>query len=181
VYFFGVGTTGNVAAGNYIGTDVTGTLDLGNGNGVLIAGGASGNTIGGVRNIISGNNSHGVIIRDSGTTSNTVAGNYIGTDVTGTLVLGNSQQGVRIETGASNNRIGTDGNGLNDASERNVISGNNQDGVRLTGVGTSNKPAGCPDRSRGDEQCDRRSGGSTEHHFGQHSVRSVHHRGWFLE
>ncbi|NIN66028.1 MAG: right-handed parallel beta-helix repeat-containing protein, partial [Anaerolineae bacterium] len=88
------GTTRNTVSGNYIGTDATGSVDLGNGNhGVFIFGGAQANVIGGdtpgERNIISGNEYDGVLISGSGTTSNTVSGNYIGTDASGALDLGN--------------------------------------------------------------------------------------------
>ena len=60
----------------------------------------------------------GVLITGSGTKQNDVQGNYIGTDVTGTIALGNSGPGVFI-AGSSNNVIGT-----NAAGDRNVISGN---------------------------------------------------------
>jgi titin len=58
-------STGNTVEGNYIGTDVTGTVALGNTyNGVLIGTGASNNTIGGTmggaRNVISGNGQIGI-------------------------------------------------------------------------------------------------------------------------
>ena len=55
--------------------------------GVELDTGATGNTIGGTttraRNIISGNTGEGVVI-DAAATGNVVAGNYIGTDITGT-------------------------------------------------------------------------------------------------
>ena len=58
-----------------------------------------GNTVA-QRNVISGNAARGV---DFGGTSNTngnvVAGNYVGTDVTGTLALGNIGDGVKVEAG----------------------------------------------------------------------------------
>ena len=86
--------TGNLVAGNYIGTDYTGTMALGNAlSGVEIADSASNNTIGGTaagdRNVISGSPEGGVFIHGSAT-GNLVAGNYIGTDVTGTMALGNA-------------------------------------------------------------------------------------------
>ena len=47
VYLSGAGTSNNVVAGDYIGTDQFGETALGNGYGGVIAGGASSNTIGG--------------------------------------------------------------------------------------------------------------------------------------
>src|SRR5262249_44287605 len=60
----------NVILGNYIGTDIGGTADLGNaGDGVHIELAATDNTIGGTsaaaRNVISGNNGVGVQMLDS--------------------------------------------------------------------------------------------------------------------
>src|SRR5258705_10108593 len=77
--------------GNYIGTDVTGTLSLGNiNNGVLLETGSSGNTIGGTAtgagNLISGNGDFGIAI---GTSSNVIQGNFIGTDASGKQPLPN--------------------------------------------------------------------------------------------
>lgn len=141
------GTAFNSVAGNFIGTDVTGTEALGNGEGpgVLILFGAQSNRIGtdgnGVadaaeRNVISGNVTNGVNISGEGCAYNVVAGNYIGTDVTGTDPLGNGSVGMRLADGARANRVGTDGNGVADDAERNVISGNGVEGVLLVGPGT---------------------------------------------
>ncbi len=106
--------------GNMIGTDPSGTMAVGNGNGVEIEG--AGNTIGGTttadRNIISANTNDGVLITGAGTTGNVVSGNYIGTDLTGTVALGNLSAGVDI-TGAADNTIGGTAPGTG-----NVISGN---------------------------------------------------------
>jgi parallel beta-helix repeat protein len=121
--------TGNVVAGNYIGTNISGTAALGNrGAGISIHSTAHDNLIGGstaaARNIISGNG-YGIGIWDSGTVSNTVSGNYIGVDVTGTAALGNGN-GIQINNGASLNVIGG-----TTAGERNVISGNSNQGLRI--------------------------------------------------
>ena len=104
----GSGATGNVVQGNFIGTDATGAIALGNGEGVSIS--SSGNTIGGTGagagNVISGNSGDGIDISGDG---NFVQGNKIGTDVMGSSSLGNQVAGVRIL--GSFNTIGGTGSG----------------------------------------------------------------------
>jgi titin len=129
----GTGTTGNAVRGNFIGTDASGAADLGNSNsGVVIEGGASGNVVGGTaagaRNVISGNDEYGVRVLSGGTAGNRVLGNYIGTDVTGTIDLGNVLTGVILDSEARDNVVGGTA-----AGARNVISGNGQGGVHING------------------------------------------------
>jgi parallel beta-helix repeat protein len=80
---------GNVIQGNLIGTDATGTKPLANLVGIDDRG--FGNTIGGAEpgagNVISGNQEYGLLLQ--GTGGNIVQGNFIGTDRTGTVALGN--------------------------------------------------------------------------------------------
>jgi hypothetical protein len=116
----------NLVVGNYIGTDFSGTLDLGNKEAGVAISSSPGNIIGGsvasAANLISGNDRHGV--RIIGTSkSNLVVGNFIGTNKQGTAALGN-RVGVTITAGE--NRVG----GLA-AGERNVISGNTRVGVYI--------------------------------------------------
>jgi titin len=123
-----------VIEGDFIGTDYTGEVALANLNdGVLISQGSSNNLIGGTASgsgdLISGNVNVGVVISDGGTTANSVFGNYIGTDVTGSKALAN-HYGVQVLNGSTSNAIGTSGG-------RNVISGNGWDGVDLLGSGTN--------------------------------------------
>jgi parallel beta-helix repeat protein len=111
----------DTVVGNYIGTDITGSVALGNGFGVVISG--SDNTIGGAtagaRNVISGNNGSGVEIWSS---QNLVAGNYIGTNAASTAALGNLGGGVTILDASANTISG------------NVVSGNSTgDGVSVAG------------------------------------------------
>ena len=101
----------DVVAGNDIGTNAAGTGAIANGNdGVEIANGASKNTIGGAAagagNVISGNTNDGVQIVGSGTSDNVVAGNLIGTNVTGTVAIVNGYNGVQLSNDASGNTIG---------------------------------------------------------------------------
>ena len=143
VHVVGSGTTGNVVSGNYIGTDASGTADLGNdGFGVYVGVGARDNLVGGSNaspgsactgecNVISGNDRDGVYIVGSDTMSNTVSGNYVGTDASGTARLGNRWYGVCVGEGSQYNTVGGD-----TAGERNVISGNGDVGVGIQGSGT---------------------------------------------
>ena len=132
---------GNVIEGNYIGTNATGTTDLGNsGSGVYVHS-STGNTIGGsspgAGNLISGNDynasqwttGRGVMLYDAD--GNTVIGNYIGTDITGTVSIGNEREGVGISN-CINNTVGGSGVG-----EENLISGNSGEGVWIGGGGTT--------------------------------------------
>jgi hypothetical protein len=146
VWIHDSGTNNNIVAGNLIGVNHAATAAIGNnGDGVDITGGAQGNQIGtsgketangAERNIISGNAGNGVGISDSGSINNFVAGNFIGTDNTGTLALPNGNDGVLIAGGAQSNRIGTNGDGINDAFERNLISGNSHNGVEIANTNT---------------------------------------------
>jgi hypothetical protein len=123
--------TGNKVLGNYIGTDKNGTADLGNsGRGVIIAD-AKDSTIGGTtvgaRNVISGNNQHGVQIQTLffNPTGNKVEGNFIGTNASGTGALGNGLDGVQV-AGADDNTVGGTASGAG-----NRIAHNGAAGVRV--------------------------------------------------
>jgi CSLREA domain-containing protein len=139
--------SGNVIAGNYIGTDATGSVAMGNqgsADGVDInanPGPASGNYVGwnGVgdpalmRNVISGftGTTYAGVGMTVGAFANVVAGNYIGTDATGTKAIPNF---FGIELGSNTSVYGNVvGNlGAQDpASARNVISGNSFAGVDI--------------------------------------------------
>lgn len=123
--------------GNYLGTDVTGTVALPNGVGVAVVEGSN-TVIGGTtpadRNVISGNQYEGVRFQTALATSNVVVGNYIGTDVSGTKPLG-SFDGVRVK-GSPNNVIG----GV-EPGAGNVISGNHY-GLRLNENARGNRILG---------------------------------------
>src|SRR5207244_317347 len=111
VGLYDAGTSGNVVLGNKIGTDKGGIADLGNTfDGVFIKAGATANTVGGTAagsaNVLSGNGTCGVQVIGGGTSGNVVVGNKIGTDVTGTARLGNTNEGVIISGGATANTVG---------------------------------------------------------------------------
>ncbi len=136
VQFNEASSIGNVVEGNKIGTDLTGTKAIANlDDGIQFFLGSSANTIGGTAsgagNIISGNGGKGVSFFDN-SDDNSIQGNFIGTDITGTEALGNGDAGVYIDD-SNGNQVGG-----NDPLARNVISGNNTnnngyDGVNVNG------------------------------------------------
>ncbi len=130
------GSNSNVVEGNFIGTDASGTVDLGNDAGVLpwLLRNEQPNRrhIACARNVISGNSQEGVVGSDFGR-FNQIQGNFIGTDITGTLPLGNGRAGVSVGGGF------VDGSGTviggTTSGSRNIISGNKYHGIALGRVG----------------------------------------------
>lgn len=129
----------NLIAGNFIGTTATGLAPAPNRTaGIRLINGASNNTIGGTnpadRNLISGNLGVGILVTSINTDPNLITGNFIGTDLSGTLIdpspaigdeLGNGGHGISVTDGADQLTI-----------SGNVIAGNN-DGIRFSGGGTT--------------------------------------------
>jgi titin len=124
IFLNGSNSSRNVIQGNYIGTDHSGSFVVSNAGDGITVNGAPSNTIS--CNVISGNGTNGVFLTGAGAVSNIVAGNFIGTDATGKLALGNGNGGVTIT--ANGNLIGAS----------NVISGNPRDGIDLTGGASGN-------------------------------------------
>jgi hypothetical protein len=148
----GISITGGLdvrVEGNFIGTDRSGTQDLGNGgSGVDIfdfssSGGGShaiGDGTPASRNLISGNERSGVEIGRGDNT--TVQGNYIGTDKDGTDNftnddMGNDGSGVLISGESKNSTVGGSTPGAG-----NIISNNDFSGVGISGFGSGNKVLG---------------------------------------
>jgi len=139
--FSGSGITlssgGNLVEGNFIGTDISGHEDRGNGgDGITVFG--SDDRIGGAsdltRNVISGNARHGVAL--GGTSGAIVQGNYIGTNASGDGAIANDGHGVGLDE-ASGNTIGGTGDG-----EGNTIAFNALDGVVIAGGSDHNRVLG---------------------------------------
>ena len=124
-------STGNTIDGNFIGTDLTGTIQRANGSGLLVQ--SANNVIGGLtgtaRNLISGNTGNGIQINNAG--GNIIQGNAIGTDVTRTLALANGGEGVQITGGTANNNV----IGGTAAGAANVIAFNGSRGNVAAGTG----------------------------------------------
>ncbi|MBX3055818.1 MAG: carboxypeptidase regulatory-like domain-containing protein [Anaerolineae bacterium] len=146
-------TTGNLIMGNYIGLNASGTAPVGTSNvtvatnGILVqeAGytiiGTDGDGVGDALegNVIGGNTYN---IQLTGTSvnrshHNRVSGNLIGTNAAGTASVGLQVEGVRVYV-TENNVVGTDGDGVSDALEGNLISGNSDFGVMLQQTGALN-------------------------------------------
>ena len=128
----------NVVQGNLIGTDATGTVAHGNSvYGIALF--ANANTIGGATpgagNVISAN---GYGIYDSGGDSVVIRGNLIGTDVTGTAAIGNTDDGMFLSDGmyatvADNVVSGNGGLGIYVSPDSLALTGNYV-GVDITGT-----------------------------------------------
>src|SRR5208337_4634451 len=135
IYLLGSSAAGTVVRGSLIGTDISGTADLGNGGDGIALENAVACTIGGLvaadRNVISGNGGNGIHVY--GTASgNVLLGNTIGTDAQGSAVLPNAGFGISIE-GTTENLVQAD-----------LISGNAQGGVQISGFGAAgNSIFGC--------------------------------------
>jgi len=136
----------NIISGNFIGTDATGLIDLGNAS-VGVNGefgsNANSNLIGGTtpaaRNIISGNG--GVGIEFGFAAANIIQGNFVGLGSDGATAIGNSGGGIGINSFVSGFVVGGDdaADGAADGvvNARNYISGNAQTGIFLGGAGAS--------------------------------------------
>ncbi len=92
---FLTGAGGDLATGNFLGTDPTGEIGEGNGDGIEInnvGNNSIGGTTPGARNLVSGN-STGIYITNGNTgvasSGNQIFGNYIGTDATGNTSIDN--------------------------------------------------------------------------------------------
>jgi len=132
-------STGNVVAGNDIGTTSDGTRVLGNfSDGVAILdspGNVIGGSVAGAGNIIAGNGGNGVYLSGASSTGNFLWGNLIGTNSRGGDLLGNSLDGVLVDNDASNNLIGESSSGT---GASNMIAFNAGSGVGiLSGTGNS--------------------------------------------
>lgn len=119
-------STGTVIQGNRIGTDVTGTQDLGNGIfGVFAFEGIDtviGGESSGAGNLISGNDNHGIFL-EGGSNNAIVAGNRIGTSADGTQAIGNGGDGIQLQE-SSKARIGGQ-----TAAAGNTVSANALNGI----------------------------------------------------
>jgi Bacterial Ig-like domain (group 3) len=141
---FSSNSSDNLIEGNFIGTNAAGTQSLPNGTGIDLDVSDS-NTIGGTAagagNIISGNLSDGIgfssasVVEGGGTieagyfyvssNDNIIEGNLIGTDPSGTIALGNGDNGIAIDGGSHNSIGGTA------AGAGNVIAFNGGSGINI--------------------------------------------------
>ncbi len=122
---------GVVIQGNYIGTDPSGTRRVPNqSHGILTYadGGLIGGDGSGAGNLISGNGVAGILVQ--GGSANSIQGNRIGTDVTGTLPLPNAFFGIDVQFGFQipvDNVIGG-----TTAAAGNVVAFNGTGGIAVT-------------------------------------------------
>ena len=149
IFLNGTNASGNLIENNSVGTTQWGGSAEGNGLWGIELYDAPDNVIGGIDqfskgisgnygNVISGNAQGGLEIQGVYSTHETVQGNEIGTDLTGTVRIANAASGIYI------GNWGAAGNGPSDvtiggtaAGARNVISGNGNFGIWMSGVVSS--------------------------------------------
>lgn len=135
------GGDNNVIAGNFVGTDASGAVDLGNGSvGIYgeFASLSNGNLIGGTtpaaRNIISGNGNAGILFEFQAV-NNIVRGNFVGLGADGATAIFNNGAGIGFGSFTGGTIIGgdDDDDGAADGvvNSRNYISGNAGSGIFL--------------------------------------------------
>jgi hypothetical protein len=129
IYLFGTSCASNQVYGNLVGTDATGTVGFGNGAGQygIAIDRAPANWIGGplatMRNVISSNNT-GIFMAGTGASNNVIQGNYIGTDITGLLPLGNEKDGIVVGANQAGEVVRNNLVGGSAPGEGNVICAN---------------------------------------------------------
>jgi hypothetical protein len=115
-----------VIKNNYVGTNASGTVALGNSLAGISCISANGSIIGGAtlaeRNVIAGHALVGISLETA--SSSNIQGNYIGTDTTGTHAIGNQNLGISVSGG------GTANSATANTIRNNLISGN-RIGIKL--------------------------------------------------
>lgn len=131
VHSTSIATGGNqTIVGNLVGTTLTGNGPLGNLRDGIVLSGPSAGIIGGSsplqRNVVSWNQRVGVYL--NGASDVQVQGNYIGISFSGSVIAGNGDSGVLIDSNSSNNTIGGATQNLG-----NVVAKNGKSGVVIWG------------------------------------------------
>jgi hypothetical protein len=125
------GGNGMIVAGNFIGTDPSGSSRPGTQNSGVELNGGTGATIGGAnpadRNVIAGNDSSEILFNDSGGSNAVIQGNLIGTNAAGTAAVAGifNETGIYIRVGTGVTIGGTT------PALRNVISGRRNTAIVL--------------------------------------------------
>ena len=127
-----VTNNGSTVAGNFIGTDPTGTLARPNGAAGVSLTRSSNHQVGGTapaaRNLISGNTGSAISIFLS--SNNVIEGNFINTNAAGTAALGTgASAAINVTPASDNNRIGGASTGA-----RNLISGSRNEAITIQGT-----------------------------------------------
>lgn len=119
---------GSIVAGDFLGTDATGTTAVANERGIQVAAAARvGGTDRADRNLISGNRLYGIEVDSmpAGSTPAHLLGNLIGTRANGSAALGNGD-GINVNEGQVNGHVLIGGS---TAAARNIIAFNRGAGV----------------------------------------------------
>ena len=136
IWIYGTKATHNTVEGNMLGLTPSGNFDPGfkavdSSNCVTVQQGATYTQIGAPgdanRNLVSGCNHQDIATYDYPTSYTTIQNNITGLDPTGKLRRGSKYHGIDINTGTQYTLVGGDG-----VEERNLVSGNNREGIEIS-------------------------------------------------
>lgn len=133
IHVHGAAAQNNTLQGNFVGLNASGTTAQANGSWGIFVDGSPNTTIGGAtngkRNLVSGNSQGGVAIVGSTAIGLAIEGNWIGTDITGSLDRGNALSGVYVGDAAGFGGVTSTGSPSQSVIRNNVISGNDNAGL----------------------------------------------------
>jgi CSLREA domain-containing protein len=136
IWIYGTKATHNTVEGNMLGLTPTGNFDSGftaidSSNCITVQQGATYTQIGAPgdanRNLVSGCNHQNIATYDYPTAYTTIQNNIAGLDPTGKLKRGSKYHGIDINTGTDYTLIGG-----TDTQDRNLVSGNNREGIEIS-------------------------------------------------
>ena len=135
IWLYGSGADRNSVVGNFVGTNAAGTYAATTAvfpaDGIQMQNGAAENVIGGTsaadRNVVSGNAYRGVITAGEDSDANRIINNLVGLGPAGDKRLPNIKHGIDVNGGSAANFIGGTQPG-----ERNVASGNGEEGIEIS-------------------------------------------------
>ncbi len=127
---------GNLLEQNWVGLTPTGAAAGNLDDGILVSEDADNNVV--RNNVVGSNGKDGIVVRNTGSSGNWIAGNIVGLNAAASAARPNVRHGIALYGDAPDNIIGTNNDGTNDAAEANTVANNLGAGVSVTTTGGGN-------------------------------------------